>query len=79
MKLVIALLMLSDFITSTAIAREAKELRRDELAFCSQFVIQDPDPRIVLDYMRDCCVYSHGARDCRMYDWGLYEGTVTGR
>jgi hypothetical protein len=79
MKLVVALLISGSFVTSTAIAREAKELHRDELAFCSQFVIQDPDPRIVLDYMHDCCVYSHGARDCRMYDWGLYESTVIGR
>jgi hypothetical protein len=79
MKFVIVFLISSDFITSTAIAREAKELLRDELVFCSQFVIQDPDPRIVLDHMRDCCIYSRNARDCRMYDWGLYEGSVIGR
>ena len=70
MKLVIALLALSTtFVASAAIAADAKELLRDNLTFCSQFVIHDPDPRIVLGYMRDCCAYSRNFRDCSMYDW----------
>jgi hypothetical protein len=70
MKLVIALLALSStFLASAAIAADAKELLRDNRTFCSQFVIHDPDPRIVLGYMHDCCAYSRNLRDCRMYDW----------
>ena len=53
MRVVIALLALSTaFVASAAIAADAKELHRDNLTFCSQFVIHDPDPRIVLDYMQ---------------------------
>jgi len=70
MKVVIALLALSTtFVASAAIAADAKELLRDNLTFCSQFVIHDPDPRIVLGYMHTCCAYSRNFRDCRMYDW----------
>ena len=72
MKVVIALLVLSySAVASAAIARDAKEMNRDHLTLCSQFVIQDPDPSIVLlnNYMRDCCAFSQNIRDCHMYDW----------
>jgi hypothetical protein len=70
MRVVIALLALSTtFVASAAIAADAKELLRDNLTFCSQFVIHDPDPRIVLNHMRDCCAYNRNFHDCRMYDW----------
>jgi hypothetical protein len=69
MKVVIPLLVLSNLVVaSAAIARDAKEVLRDHLAFCSQFVIQDPDPSIVLNYMHDCCALSQNIRDCHMYD-----------
>jgi hypothetical protein len=69
MKVVIPLLVLSNLVVaSAAIARDAKEVLRDHLAFCSQFVIQDPDPSIVLNYMHDCCALRQNIRDCHMYD-----------
>jgi hypothetical protein len=69
MKVVIPLLVLSNLVVaSAAIARDAKEVFRDRLAFCSQFVIQDPDPSIVLNYMHDCCALRQNIRDCHMYD-----------
>ena len=69
MKVVIPLLVLSNLVVaSAAIARDANEVLRDHLAFCSQFVIQDPDPSIVLNYMQDCCALSPNIRDCHMYD-----------
>jgi hypothetical protein len=71
MKAVISLLVLSNLIgASAAVARDAKEALRDNLAFCSQFVIDDPDPRMVLNHMLDCCALSHNVRDCQMYDLG---------
>jgi hypothetical protein len=71
MKAVISLLVLSNLIiASAAVARDAKEALRDNLAFCSQFVIDDPDPRVVLNHVRDCCALSHNVRDCQMYDLG---------
>ena len=70
MKVVIALLVLStSIVASAANARDAREFLRDHQTFCSQFLIHDPDPRIVLGYTRDCCVHGRTIRDCRMYDW----------
>jgi hypothetical protein len=74
MKVVISLLVLSDLIVaSAAVARDVKEVLRDNQAFCSQFVIHDPDPRTVLNRMHDCCAFSQNIRDCKMYDWGAIE------
>jgi hypothetical protein len=70
MRVVIPLLVSSNLIVaSAAIATDAKEVLRDHLAFCSQFLIQDPDPSIVLNYMHDCCAFSPNIHDCHMYDW----------
>jgi hypothetical protein len=74
MKVVIALLVLINlFVATTASAMDAREALRDHLTFCSQFIIHDPDPRTVLNQMRDCCAFSQNIRDCRMYDWGAIE------
>jgi hypothetical protein len=74
MRIVIALVLVSNlFVVTTTSAMDAKEAFRDHLVFCSQFVIHDPDPRIVLNQMRDCCAFSQNIRDCRMYDWGTIE------
>jgi hypothetical protein len=72
MKVVIPLLVLSNLV-GAAVARDAKEALRDRLEFCSQFVIHDPDPRVVLSQMRDCCAFSRNVHDCQMYDWGVIE------
>jgi hypothetical protein len=75
MKVVIPLLVLSNLVVApAAVARDAKEALRDHLAFCSQFVIHDPDPRVVLNHMRDCCAFNRNVHDCQMYDWGTIEG-----
>jgi hypothetical protein len=70
---VIPLLVLSNLFASAAGAVDAKEALRNHLTFCSQFIIHDPDPRTVLNHMRDCCAFSQNIRDCRMYDWGTIE------
>jgi hypothetical protein len=76
MKNFIALIAVSLLFASAASARNARDMLRDEIAFCSQFVISDPDPVIVLDFMRECCAYSRNIRDCRMYDWEVSRGST---
>jgi hypothetical protein len=74
MKVVIPLLVSSNLVVaSAAIATDAKEVLRDYLAFCSQFLIQDPDPSIELNYFHDCCAFTHNIRDCHTYDWPRME------
>jgi len=77
MKRFIALIAVS-LLTSAATARTALDMLGDEIVFCSQFVISDPDPVVVLDFMRECCAYSRSLRDCRLYEWELSRGS-TGR
>jgi hypothetical protein len=74
MKVVIPLLVLSNLVVApTAVARDAKEALRDHLVFCDQFVIHDPDPRIVPNPVHDCCAFSRNIPDCQIYDWGVIE------
>jgi hypothetical protein len=69
MKTFIPLIAAGLLFASVATARNARDMLRDEIAFCSQFVISDPDPVVLLDFMRECCAYSRSIHDCRMYDW----------
>ncbi len=74
MKVVISLLVLSNiFGVPAAVARDAKETLRDRVEFCSQFLIHDPDPSVVLNQMRDCCSFSRNVHDCQLYDLGVIE------
>jgi hypothetical protein len=75
MKVVIPLLVLSNLlvVAPAAVAGDAKEALRDHRVFCSQFVIHDPDPRVVPNQMRDCCAFSRYIRDCQAYDWGVID------
>jgi hypothetical protein len=74
MKVVIFLLMfINSIVAPAAVAKDAKEALRDHLTFCGQFVIHDPDPRVVLSQMRHCCAFGQNIRDCQMYDWGTIE------
>ena len=75
MKTFIALIAVIPFFASVATARNARDMLRDEIVFCSQFVISDPDPVAVLDFMRECCAYSRNIRDCRMYEWEVSRGS----
>jgi hypothetical protein len=78
MKIFIALIAMSLLFASAVTAREARDLLRNEIVFCSQFVISDPDPVVVLDFMRECCAYSRNIGDCRMYEWEVLKKS-TGR
>jgi hypothetical protein len=69
MKSFIALIAVGLLFSSAATAKEARDMLRDEIVFCSQFVISDPDPVVLLDFMRECCAYSRNTGDCRMYEW----------
>jgi hypothetical protein len=79
MKIFIALIAMVAFFASAASARNAHDLLRDEIAFCSQFVIIDPEPTVVLEFMRECCAYSRNIRDCRMYEWEVWSKGPIGR
>jgi hypothetical protein len=77
MKVAIVLLVLgTSCLAPAAIAGDAKELVWDKRTFCSQFVIQEPDPRIVRNHLRDCCIDSRNRRDCHLYDWGIDEDAI---
>jgi hypothetical protein len=69
MRTCIALIAGSVLFASATTARDARDMLRDEIVFCSQFVVSDPDPVVLLDFMRDCCAYSRNIGDCRMYEW----------
>jgi hypothetical protein len=74
MKVIVPLLAFCALVfAQAATARDSKEALRDHQAFCSQFVIHDPDPSVVLSRMRDCCAFSRSVHDCQMYDWGVIE------
>jgi hypothetical protein len=69
MKVVIYLFALINFfVASEAVARDLNEALRDRQVFCSQFIIHDPDPKLALDSLRDCCAFSQNFRDCQMYN-----------
>jgi hypothetical protein len=76
MKAFIALIAVTLLFASAANARNARDMLRDEIAFCSQFVISDPDPTVVLEFMRECCAYSRNILDCRMYEWQVSKGPL---
>ena len=78
MKPFIALIAVGLLFASAATAREGRDMLRDEIVFCSQFVISDTDPAVVLDFMRECCAYSRNLGDCRMYEWEVL-GKFPGR
>jgi hypothetical protein len=75
MRTFIALIAVGLFFASAASARDARDMLRDEIVFCSQFVILDPNPAVVVDFMRECCAYSRNTRDCRMYEWEVSRGS----
>jgi len=55
---ILPLLVLSNLLVASAAgAKDTNEALRDHLAFCSQFIIHDPDAGIVLNRMRDCCAF----------------------
>ena len=69
MKSFIALIAVGLLFASAATAMEARDMLRSEIVFCSQFVLSDTDPVVMLDFMRECCAYSRNIGDCRMYEW----------
>ncbi|MBV9969596.1 MAG: hypothetical protein JO228_06405 [Xanthobacteraceae bacterium] len=74
----IGLIAASLLFASVAAAKDARDMLRHEIAFCSQFVISDPDPVVLLDFMRECCGPHRTLGDCRVYEWELL-GHPSGR
>jgi hypothetical protein len=63
-------LMLSCLIAVSALAGDSAEMLRDRLIFCSQFVIEDPDLRMLQDTTQYCCRMANRVHDCHVHDWG---------
>ncbi len=66
MKNLICLLMLCCCAASSAFGRDAAEKLRERLIFCSQFVIEDPGPVVVLDSTHDCCRFADTIHKCEI-------------
>jgi hypothetical protein len=69
MKIIVALLMLNSITGSRAVAGDSREALRNALTICNQFVIQDPDPGILLNELRDRSVLRNRIRDCNIDIW----------
>jgi hypothetical protein len=60
--------MLGCCVDSSAFGRDTNEKLRERFVFCSQFVIEDPGPVVVLDSTHDCCRFATRIYDCRLID-----------
>jgi hypothetical protein len=69
MKILVCSLVLCCCAAASATGADSAEMLRDRLLFCSQFVIEDPDPAIVRDSTRYCCRFANRAHDCHVNDW----------
>jgi len=69
MKILVCSLMLSCFAVFSATGRDSAEMLRDRFIFCSQFVIEDPDPAIIRDSTRYCIRFGQRIHDCHVHYW----------
>jgi hypothetical protein len=69
MKILAYALMLCCYVASSAIGGDSREMNRERLIVCSQFVIEEPDLTMVRDATRYCCRFSNWAHDCHLNDW----------
>ena len=51
-----------------AIGGDAGEMLRDHLIFCSQFVIDHPDPAVIRESPSSCCRFGFRGHDCHVLD-----------
>jgi hypothetical protein len=59
----VACSLLLSCLAVSAWARDSAEVRRDRLALCSQFVIEEFNPAIIRDATNPCCRV-----DCQVVD-----------
>jgi hypothetical protein len=69
MKLIVPLLMLTSMIGPHAIASDSQEARRNALAICNQFVIEDPGSAIYLNDLEDRSFFQNHVRNCHVDIW----------
>jgi hypothetical protein len=60
-------------VADPAAARNWKEALRDRNAHCSFLIIHDPDTRLLLDHMSDCCLFSQPIDNCQPLDRSSFE------
>ena len=68
MKNFICALLLSCIAVAPAIAGDAGEMLRDRLIFCSQFVIDHPDPAVIRESPSFCCRFGLRGHNCHVLD-----------
>jgi hypothetical protein len=54
---VVFFMLLSAAVAPSVRAGDTKDSLRDVMDICNQFIINDPDPGIRLDYHNDCDIY----------------------
>ena len=59
-------------VANSVVARDWKETLRDRRAQCSHLTIHDSDS-LLLDHMRDCCLFSRESRNCQLLDRSSFE------
>ena len=59
-------------VANSATAGDRKEALRDWNAHCSHLVIHDSD-RLLLDHMRDCCLFRRERGNCQPLDRSSFE------
>ena len=67
MKNFICALLLSSFAAAPAIAGDTGEMLRDRLIFCSQFVIDHPDPAVIPS-PSFCCRFGLRGHNCHVLE-----------
>ena len=69
MKLLAYTLMLCCCAAATAAGGDSREMNRDRLIICSQFVIDDPDYTMIRDATPRCYRFPNRIRDCHVNPW----------
>jgi hypothetical protein len=59
-------------VVNSVAARDWKETLRDRRAQCSHLTIHDSDS-LLLDHMRDCCLFARETRNCQLLDRSSFE------
>ena len=68
MKIFVYTLMLCWYAASSATGADFREMNRDRLIICNQFVIEDPDPAVIRQPPLSCCRFGPRGHDCHVLE-----------
>jgi hypothetical protein len=69
MKILAYSLIFCCYVASSATGGDSREMHRERVIVCSQFVIEEPDPTLARDATQYCCRVANWIRDCHVDDW----------